>query len=82
MCQWNSGGKRHSQKMGILPAPYHGNRYSITERHIKSKDFFALCLYFLTTPPQYSCTSGSFFFRSRNASGTKYSTTEYSMVIL
>ena len=29
--------------------------------------------------PQYSCTSGSFFFRSRNATGSRYTTTVSSM---
>ena len=41
--------------------------------------FFASCLYFFTYWCQYSCTSGSFFLRSRTAVGIRYSSTESSM---
>ena len=79
MCQWNSGGKRVSRYAGILPAPYHGNRYSIPDCRADCKDFFACCPHFWVYAPQYSCTSGSFFFRSRNATGSRYTTTVSSM---
>ena len=52
MCQWNSGGKRHSQKAGILPTPYHGNRYSIPEPCAKCKDIFCILpLFFYVLVP-------------------------------
>ena len=52
MCQWNSGGKRHSQKEGILPTPYHGNRYSIPEPCAKCKDIFCILpLFFYVLVP-------------------------------
>ena len=66
---------------GILPAPYHGNRYSIAEPLLKSKEFFALYLYFFGILPLYSSTSPSRLLRSRNAAGIRYTAREASMEI-
>ena len=79
MCQWNSDGKRHSQKRA-----YSQPRTTVTDTVYQNpvqnaRIFFASRLYFFTYWCQYSCTSGSFFLRSRNAVGIRYSSTDRSM---